>query len=197
MASTVLWAPMLRHAPFPTILAALALLGAGTGGRVAAAGAPPVTLAAGVTDPALDTDGDGTLDIDDQCPETGAGDLVDEQGCGLSDACPCDGTVDLEPWGSHAAYLGCVKAAGRTMVTEGAHTRKQVRRAIRRAKRSTCGNDNLTRCCVWTTDDLGDPVSRCLQVTVDRCDAYADDPDTDSADDIGPGLCDPTVCETF
>jgi len=153
-------------------------------------GARPV-----VSDPMLDGDGDGVADSDDQCPETASGDLVDAQGCGLSDACPCEGTVDLEPWGSHTTYVLCVKAAGKTMVRSRTHTRREVRRAVRLAKRSTCGNDNLTRCCVYTSNDAGDSFTQCMQVTVDRCDAYAADPNVDLADDIGPGLCDATACE--
>ena len=187
---------MLDHRSLHLGLAALCLAIAGSHPAGAfpadavAKGARPV-----VSDPMLDADGDGVADADDQCSETEPGDLVDGQGCGLSDACPCEETVDLDPWGSHTAYILCIKAAGKAMVSAGAHTKREVRRAVRRAKRSTCGNDNLTRCCVWTSNADGDSIAQCMKVTVDRCDAYADDPNTDEADDIGPGVCDPTACQ--
>jgi len=188
---------MLDRTPVRLVLVALVLATAAGG---LPAGAFPAAAVSGgarpvVSDPMLDADGDGVADADDQCTETEPGDLVDGQGCGLSDACPCDETVDLDPWGSHTAYVLCVKAAGKAMVSAGAHTRREVRRAVRRHKRSTCGNDNLTRCCVYTSNDAGDSFTQCMQVTIDRCDAYADDPNVDGADDIGAGLCDPTACE--
>src|SRR5262245_8496249 len=188
---------MLDRTPVRLVLVALVLATAAGG---LPAGAFPAAAVSGgarpvVSDPMLDADGDGVADADDQCTETEPGDLVDGQGCGLSDACPCDETVDLDPWGSHTAYVLCVKAAGKAMVSAGAHTRREVRRAVRRHRRSTCWNDNLTRCCVYTSNDAGDSFTQCMQVTIDRCDAYADDPNVDGADDIGAGLCDPTACE--
>jgi hypothetical protein len=149
--------------------------------------APP---AAGQAEPA-DEDQDGVADAVDQCAETPPGDLVDPLGCSI---CPCDETAAGDAWASHRAYVDCVVAAARAQQAAGTLRRKQVRAAIRRAKKATCGNEELTRCCVYALDgDFDDAVrGRCRFLRPDDCDAL--DEQVDWAEDIGGGSCTPNPC---
>ena len=135
----------------------------------------------------VDTDGDGVVDSLDQCDDTPPGDIVDADGCSV---CPCDETADGDSWTSHRDYVQCVAAEARTRVQSGAAHTRDMRAAVKRARRSTCGNPALTRCCVYTDDnaDLGS----CRMMRPDACDALSDRVD---AEDEGSGSCVPNPCE--
>jgi hypothetical protein len=126
-----------------------------------------------------DADEDGTGDDVDQCLDTPPGDLVDATGCSV---CECE----TDAWSSHRQYLGCVKAQVRMRLETGG-TAATLHAAVKRAKKSTCGDARLTRCCFWANDD--DP-GRCRVMSVARCEAAVDRLRGDRyGDDYGPGSC--------
>lgn len=82
----------------------------------------------------VDNDQDGVPDSRDQCLNTSAGAVVNENGCSLEQLCPCDGQ-----WRSHGAHVICVRNAASSFVTEGLITGAEARGIVRRAVRSNCG----------------------------------------------------------
>ncbi len=56
----------------------------------------------------LDDDNDGVLDVQDNCPNTVSGSIVDASGCAISQICPCEGPVTGQTWPSHGNYVACV-----------------------------------------------------------------------------------------
>ena len=141
--------------------------------------------------PPLDEDLDGVADDVDECEETPPGDLIDATGCSL---CPCEESVDEEPWASHDAYVRCVKVEAKRMRAARLLTRKAKRAAMKRARRSTCGNEVLTRCCVYPEDydvDAESVTGECRVMSVDACFDLGDRAD---AEDTGPGSCNPNPC---
>ena len=140
---------------------------------------------------ALDGDLDGVDDTVDQCLDTPAADLVDDSGCSV---CPCEASLDATPWPSHKAYVNCVVGAAHRMRSTRELTRKEMKSAVRRARRSTCGDGEMTRCCVYPSldSDADVIVGRCRLTTVDACDQLTID--LDNAEDAGPGSCMPNPC---
>lgn len=138
-----------------------------------------------------DFDEDGVADAEDLCPDTPAGDLVDAEGCSL---CPCEAAIDDSPWGSHQTYMRCVITSARRLRTERQLTRRTMRAAIKRARKSTCGNDAMTRCCVYPSldSDAEVIVGQCRMLTPERCDALGTL--VDLAEDMGAGSCLPNPC---
>ena len=133
-----------------------------------------------------DSDGDGVVDALDNCDDTPPGDLVDADGCSV---CPCDATVNGDDWGSHRDYVRCVASAARSRFKIGALRPRDMRVVVKRARRSTCGNAELTRCCIYAEDaDVG----TCRMMPPDACDALSDHED---AEDEGGGSCVPNPCE--
>jgi hypothetical protein len=65
---------------------------------------PLVQNASGQTD---DADEDGVGDACDVCAGTAADAVVDNDGCGLDQHCPCDLDADGNPWASHGKYYRC------------------------------------------------------------------------------------------
>ena len=141
---------------------------------------------AAVEPSADDADGDGVADAADACPDTPAGDLVDQGGCSV---CPCDSAVDGTAWDSHGAYFRCVVQEARQRLQDHAATKRAMRAAVRAARRSTCGSSTLTRCCVYA-DDAAD-VGACKMMSPDACDRLSDQVD---AEDEGSGSCLPNPC---
>jgi hypothetical protein len=129
-----------------------------------------------------DLDGDGVADAADDCPDSMPGELVGADGC---EACPCEETVEGEPWNSKKAYVACIAAAAKGA----GMSRKARRAAVRRARQAACGDENLTRCCIWPEDD---GAARCRVTTYDKCDALGESHDVD---DLGAGYCTPTACD--
>ena len=69
-----------------------------------------------------------------------------------------------------------------------------IRGAMRHARRSTCGDEALTRCCLY--GDFFDDTGTCRVMTEASCDELDDrlfDADG-AADDEGPGSCAPNPC---
>jgi len=154
------------------------------------AGLVLVAPARGQSEPTDDLDQDGVTDEVDDCDDTPLGDLVDAAGCSL---CPCDESVDAEPWTSHQSYVACVITEAKRMRAARQLTRKQKRAAVKRAKHSTCGIEQLTRCCVYPdyADDADTVVGDCRIMTADECFDLGDRVD---AEDEGSGSCNPNPC---
>ena len=55
-----------------------------------------------------DDDNDGVPDVQDNCPNTVSGSIVDASGCAISQICPCEGPVTGQTWRSHGDYVSCV-----------------------------------------------------------------------------------------
>jgi len=132
-----------------------------------------------------DVDGDGVADQVDSCSDTPEGDLVGPDGCSV---CPCEATA----WDSHQDYVRCVATEVQQRRVAGRLRRREARSALRRARRSTCGNTALTRCCVYQTED--DDTGSCRLMSPDACDALDESGRVDSADDEGAGSCMPDTC---
>lgn len=112
-----------------------------------------------------DEDGDGVADELDYCLETPPRDFVDEFGCSV---CDCEQSPEGESWSSRRAYVRCVASEARRRLTAGRIDADELRSAIRRARASSCGDEDLTRCCVFRT--AGRP-GRCRIMDWERCDA--------------------------
>ncbi|HJQ84745.1 MAG TPA: hypothetical protein VKA21_11745 [Candidatus Binatia bacterium] len=129
-----------------------------------------------------DADEDTVADELDVCDETPTGDLVDADGCSV---CPCDDGG----WTSHRSYVRCVAGEARRRVLAGRAERRPMHAAVRIARRSTCGRAEMTRCCVYASEDADVGVCRIMRVA--DCDALGDRAE---ADDEGTGSCVPNPC---
>lgn len=138
-----------------------------------------------------DGDADGVVDVVDECPDTPAGTLIDDRGCSV---CPCDATADGAAWSSRREYIACVTAEAKRRRAAGLLRARRMRAAIRAARRSTCADQQLTRCCVYADIDVD--VGHCRLMTADACDALDERLfETDgAADDDGGGSCLPNPC---
>jgi len=154
---------------------------------VASTGARPVAA----QDAADDGDADGIVDIADECLDTPAAALIDDRGCSV---CPCDATAAGAVWSSRQEYIACVKAEAKRRRAAGLMRAKQMRTAIRAARRSTCADQQLTRCCVYA--DFDTDVGQCRLMTADACDALDERlfEIDGAAEDEGGGSCLPNPC---
>jgi hypothetical protein len=80
-----------------------------------------------------DNDNDGVDDPQDQCPGTTDA-PVDENGCSVSQLCPCAG-----PWPNHGQYVSCVAHATTHFVNAGLMTAQQRSVLVSTAGQSSCG----------------------------------------------------------
>src|SRR6185436_4908944 len=85
----------------------------------------------------FDRDGDGVPDWQDQCPGSPANAMVDEHGCSIAEASPCDG-----PWINHAEYVRSILRAAWQSYRANLITSDQRRALVREAVRSECGHGN-------------------------------------------------------
>jgi len=151
--------------------------------------AAPVRSAA--EEPAIveDEDGDGVDDEIDECLDTGASELVGPDGCSV---CDCEETPDGDAWPSRKAYYRCVLVEARSRRQAGLLEGREFRDALRAARRSTCGDDELTRCCVERREG---GTLRCRVMSWERCDE--DVLRVFTVDDLDVGSCLPNPCESF
>ena len=82
----------------------------------------------------IDSDGDGVPDAQDACPDTSAGQLVNEAGCSIDDLCPCDAS-----WKNHGDYASCVSNAADGFVAAGLITEEEADEIVSAAADSDCG----------------------------------------------------------
>jgi len=133
-----------------------------------------------------DADGAGVADDVDACPDTPTFDLVDGDGCSV---CDCEEDPSGKAWTSRGAYLRCVVGAVRERRVAGTIARKQARLVLRAARSSTCGDENLVRCCVMF---VGKDQGMCRVMDELRCDG--DLLHADAAEDLDVGSCLPNPC---
>jgi hypothetical protein len=110
----------------------------------------------------------------------------------FEDVCPCESMLDGNPWNSHADYVACVTAEARRRRASSVIRAGRMRAGIRAAKRSTCGDPNLVRCCIYANDEV--EVGRCRMMSEDACDELDDAMESGEAGDEGPGSCLPNPC---
>ena len=60
-----------------------------------------------------DSDQDGVLDINDQCPETQNEIVDDNTGCSIPQLCPCEAKLDLSSWRNNGEYLQCITSTAK------------------------------------------------------------------------------------
>jgi hypothetical protein len=139
-----------------------------------------------------DFDEDGVADAVDACPDTPSSDLVGPDGCA---ACSCDDGPEDAGWRSRKAYVACVRGWAKGLRAAGAIDVEAGRMLVRRARRSTCGNPALVRCCVFQPFDA--EVGKCRIMSEDACDALDErlfDQDTGEASSEDTGSCLPNPC---
>ena len=138
-----------------------------------------------------DIDEDGVADAMDTCPDTDPADLAGPDGCTIVS---CELGLDGSGWSSRRAYVTYVANWAKEARAAGRLTSRESRSLLRRARKSTCGDRELVRCCVFA--DFTDDVGQCRIMSEDACEAFDDrlyDRDGE-ADDDGPGSCLPNPC---
>ena len=86
----------------------------------------------------VDSDRDGVLDSEDQCPDTPPGAVVNEHGCSIDQLAPCHG-----PWNNHGEYVSAVAQVTKTFRQKGLITDQQQYDIISAAAASECGSPGL------------------------------------------------------
>jgi len=150
------------------------------------ASALALLLVPGVHAQMVDDDGDGIDDAIDECIDTPPGDMVDQVGCSV---CDCDVAADGNDWASHGAYVRCVLHEAHARRAAGRLTRRGYREQLRHARAATCGNADVTRCCLYANANAA---GRCRIVGWDACDA--DTQHVFDASDEDSGSCVPNPC---
>lgn len=146
-----------------------------------------LALVPGARAAAVDDDLDGVDDAIDECIDTPPGDFVDAVGCSV---CDCDFDANGDDWSSRGAYVRCVIKEAKARKASSRLSRHAFRDAVKRARNSSCGDADLTRCCVWSSEDT--EAARCRITTWEQC-----DPDTMGvydAEDFDVGSCLPNPC---
>lgn len=87
----------------------------------------------------VDSDGDGVPDVQDKCPDTLEGSVVDADGCSIAQLAPCYGPVSGGAWKSHGQYVVAVARVVKRFVEAGLLTKLDGRKIIRAAIHSDCG----------------------------------------------------------
>jgi len=92
----------------------------------------------------IDEDGDGVLDAEDACLSTPIGEAVDEEGCAISQLCPCD-----NDWKNHGKYVSCVAKTSKSFVRLGLISKAERREIVSDAARSFCGHKEWILKLIW------------------------------------------------
>ena len=82
----------------------------------------------------IDNDMDGVWDLFDQCPDTPMGEVVNADGCSISQLVPCDA-----PWKNHGEYVTHVVRAAAQFQQEGLISLAEAQMIVREAAKSDCG----------------------------------------------------------
>jgi probable HAF family extracellular repeat protein len=86
-----------------------------------------------------DVDGDGVLDADDACVPSPAREVVNADGCAISDLCPCAHPGGMDRWKNHGAYVSCVAHATNDFVKDGLLAKTEKGEINSAAGMSSCG----------------------------------------------------------
>ena len=81
-----------------------------------------------------DADNDGVPDSVDSCVPTPSGQVVNGEGCAITQICPCDNN-----WRNRAAYVACVARTGNDFREDGLIRLREMLRIVLEAGRSRCG----------------------------------------------------------
>lgn len=81
-----------------------------------------------------DSDGDGVLDDVDLCPDTLVGEVVNEDGCSISQLAPCEAA-----WSNHGKYVSAVAHAAELFLEAGLISEEQKDAIVAAAAASDCG----------------------------------------------------------
>ena len=84
--------------------------------------------------PHVDEDRDGVQDARDACPGTPSGTVVNAQGCGIEQLCPCD-----RNWRNHSEHIRCVIASAWDFYRAGLIDAAKRKAIVAAAARSGCG----------------------------------------------------------
>ena len=82
----------------------------------------------------FDDDNDSIFDAGDKCPATGAGSVVNSNGCSIADNCPCENS-----WRNHGAYVKCVAQTSNSFLSAGLITSARKDSIVSAAAGSVCG----------------------------------------------------------
>ncbi len=82
----------------------------------------------------LDADADDVLDVDDKCLATPLGELVNADGCSITQLCPCE-----NDWKNHGGYVSCVAHVTKDFVVNGLITKAERNLIVSTAGQSYCG----------------------------------------------------------
>jgi hypothetical protein len=91
------------------------------------------------TDDDDDADDDGVPDDQDRCPDTPAGDVVNQHGCSIDQLVPCSGPARGGTWRNHAEYVGAVIKVTESFRRAGLITARERTAIIQAAVQSDCG----------------------------------------------------------
>jgi hypothetical protein len=91
------------------------------------------------TDDDDDFDDDGVPDGQDRCPDTPAGDVVNQHGCSIDQLVQCSGPARGGAWRNHAEYVGAVIKVTESFRRAGLITARERNAIIQAAMRSDCG----------------------------------------------------------
>ena len=86
-----------------------------------------------------DSDGDGIIDDQDQCPNTSPGAIINAHGCSIDQLAPCAGPFSGGNWKNHGHYVSELSKVARAFLAEGRITAEQADAIIAAAARSKCG----------------------------------------------------------
>jgi hypothetical protein len=86
-----------------------------------------------------DSDGDGVLDSEDDCPNTPPGAIVDAHGCSINQLVPCAGPLSGGHWKNHGQYVLAISRTAAKFLAQGLITKRQKAVIIATAARSKCG----------------------------------------------------------
>ena len=89
-----------------------------------------------------DIDGDGVLDADDACVPTPLDEVVNAEGCSISEICPCAHPDGAGRWKNHGAYVRCVAHTSEDFVSAGLITEIEKDAILSEAGISICGHKN-------------------------------------------------------
>ena len=90
-------------------------------------------------EPLADSDNDGVPDAFDDCPDTGAGDVVDANGCSIAQLVPCIGPASGGTWENHGQYVSATVHVSTDFLNEGLITHADQKAIVTAAARSDCG----------------------------------------------------------
>jgi len=91
------------------------------------------------SEPLADSDNDGVPDAFDNCPDTGAGEVVDASGCSIAQLVPCDGPLTGGKWKNHGEYVSATAHVATDFLEQGLITHAERAAIVAEAAQSNCG----------------------------------------------------------